>query len=100
MANWCLYLGIVFPEAVERIAQMQLKGVSSYGIIEALLNSSLLDTFPSESCRFVNAVMKGEDRPFLHDRHSQLHEKFKQAIPGRAELREFTELLFLRGWKK
>jgi hypothetical protein len=100
MADWCLYLGAVFPEAVERITQMRLKGVFGYGIIDKLLKSPLLDSFPKESCRYANAVMKGEDHAFLHDQHSQLHSKFRQTIYGSPEFKEFEELLYLRGWKK
>ncbi len=100
MADWCLYLGSVFPEAVQRIVQMRLKGVFAYSIIDKLLKSPLLDTFPRESCRYVNAVTRGEDHPFLHEHHSQLHSKFKQTISGTPEFKEFEELLYLRGWKK
>jgi hypothetical protein len=100
MAEWCIHLGALFSEAVERIVQMRLRGVFAYGIIDKLLKSPLLDTFPKDSCRYVNAVMKGEDHPFLCDQHSKLHSKFKQTISGTPELKEFEELLYLRGWKK
>ena len=100
MADWCLYLWDVFPEAVARITQMRLKKVFAHGIIDKLLKSSLIDTFPREGCRYVNAVMKGEDYPYLQNEHSQLHDKFKQTITGTPEFKEFEELLYLRGWKK
>jgi hypothetical protein len=44
--------------------------------------------------------MKGEDHPFLDTEHSQLHSKFRQAISGSPEFKEFEELLYLRDWKK
>jgi len=100
MADWCLYLGAAFPEAVQIIVQMRLKGVFAYGIVDKLLKSPLLDTFPKESCRYVNAITRGEDHAFLHEHHSQLHAKFKQTISGTPEFKEFEELLYLRGWKK
>jgi hypothetical protein len=79
---------------------MRLKDVFAFGIVDKLLKSSVLNAFPRESCRYVNAVMKGEDHPFLHEQHSQLHCKFKQVISGTPEFKEFEELLYLRGWKK
>ena len=100
MADWCLYFDTAFVESVERIAKMHLKKVFAYGIIEKLLKSSLLDKFPRESCVYANAVMKGEDYPILDSKHSQLYNKFKQTIPGSPEIKEFEELLYLRGWQK
>jgi hypothetical protein len=100
VAEWCLCLDSAFPQAVQRIVQMRLKGVFAYGIIDKLLKSLLLDTFPRESCRYVNAITKGEDHAFLHEHHSQLHAKFKQTISATPEFKEFEELLYLRGWKK
>lgn len=100
MAEWCLYLDSAFPEAVQRIQQMRLKGVFGYGIVEKMLKSPLLNTFPRASCGYLNAVMKGEEYPFLHDEHSQLYSKFKETISGTPEFKEFEELLYLRGWKK
>ena len=49
---------------------------------------------------YAPALPLGEDHPFLHDQHSQLHGKFKQAISSTPEFKEFEELLYLRGWKK
>ena len=100
MADWCLYLGSVFPEAVQRVVQMRLKDVFAYGIIDKLLKNPVLETFPKESCRYINALLKGDEHQFLHEQHSQLHNKFKQAISGTPEFKEFEELLYLRGWKK
>ncbi|MGA9452797.1 MAG: hypothetical protein WBW41_15805 [Verrucomicrobiia bacterium] len=101
MADWCLCLVPVFPDAVQRIVQMRLKDVFAYGIIEKLLKSPVLESFPRESCRYVNAVLKGEEHPhFFHEQYSQLHSKFKQTIAGTPEFKEFEELLYLRGWKK
>jgi SIR2-like domain/Domain of unknown function (DUF4020) len=103
IAHWCPYLGNAFPEAVQRLMLMPLKGVNAYGIIDKLLKdpqNSLLERFPKESCNYIIAVLKGEEYPFLDEKHSQLHNKFKQTIPSTLELRNFEELLYLRGWKK
>jgi hypothetical protein len=100
MVEWCLPLGAVFPEVVQRVLQMRLKDVFAYGIVEKLLKSQVLESFPRETCRYVNAVLKAEDHPFLHEQHTQLHDKFKQTISGTPEFNEFEELLYLRGWKK
>jgi Domain of unknown function (DUF4020) len=100
MAEWCPDLGDAFPEAVQRITQMRLNGVSTYRIIDKLLKGPLLDLFPIESCRYVNAMMRGEVGAHLHDHHSQLHTKFKRLISGTPEFNEFQELLYLRGWKE
>ena len=100
MAEWCLYVGDAFPEAVERIVQMPLKGVFTQIIIEKLLTNPVLETFQQIACRYVVAILKGEEYPFLDDKHIQLHNRFKQGIPSTPELREFEESLYLRGWKK
>jgi SIR2-like domain/Domain of unknown function (DUF4020) len=103
IAHWCLYLGGAFPEAVQRLVQMTLKGVNNFGIIDKLLNQSkdsLLETFPKDSCKYVITILKNEEYPFLEDKHSELYAKFKRTISGTPELREFEELLYLRGWKK
>jgi hypothetical protein len=103
IAEWCLYLGNAFPEVVKRILQMPLKGVFTFGIIDKLLKppqNSFLEKFPKESCSYVVKILKGEEYPYLQDEHSQLHTIFKQTISGTSELRDFEELLYLRGWKK
>jgi hypothetical protein len=103
IADWCIYLDNVFPEAVQRIVQMPLKGVFAYGIIDKLLKSpkdSLLEKYPKESCIYVIAILRSEEYPFLDNQHSQLYGKFKQTISGTSEFKEFEELLYLRGWKK
>ena len=100
IAGWCLYLGNAFPEAVQRIIQMPLKGVFAVGIIDNLLKSPLLERFPQSSCGYVNALLKGEEYVFLQDALLTLHGKFKQTISGTPEFAEFEELLYLRGWKK
>ena len=100
MADWCLYLGSSFPEAVQRVVQMELKGVYAFGIIEKLLKSPVLQNFPKECCHYASAVMRGEDFPYLDEQHMDLHKKFKQTASETAEFKEFEELLYLRGWKK
>ena len=62
--------------------------------------NQVLESHPKESCRYVNAILRAEDHPFLHEQHSQLRSKFKQTISGTPEFKEFEELLYLRGWKK
>jgi hypothetical protein len=100
MAEWGLYSAPIFPKIVERITQMRLKGIFSYGIFDNLANSTLLEQFPKDSCRYVNALMKGEDHPHLHKQLVEMHAKFRLSIPSELEFKEFEELLYLRGWKK
>ena len=103
MVHWCLYLGNHFPEGVERIVQMQFRGIHGLTIIHKLFEPRFieyLDKFPKESCRYVVSVLKAEDFLFLDDKHSQLHAKLKTVIAGPPELKEFEKVLYLRGWKK
>ena len=100
IADWCLYLGSAFPDAVQRIVQMPLKGVFAYGIIEKLLKNSALEKYPQAACAYVNAVLKGEEFVFLHDKHVALHDKFKQTISSTPQFKEFEEPLFCEDGRK
>ena len=100
IADWCLYFGDAFPEAVQRIVQMPLRGVFAHRVIGKLLENPALEKFPQEACSYLNAVLKGQEYPFLDEPILTLHTKFQQTIPGTPEFREFEELLYLRGWKK
>ena len=99
IAEWCLHLSVVFPEAVQRIVQMPLKNVFAYSIIDKLQTHPMLDKYPKESCGYVVAILKGEDFPHLHPALLAIHDKFKKTIPGTPEFQTLEELLYLRGWK-
>jgi SIR2-like domain/Domain of unknown function (DUF4020) len=103
MLDWCLYLADHFPEAIERIVQMQFKGAHSFTIIHKLVKppfDSFLEKFPKESCRYIVAILKAEEYPFLDEKHSQLYDKLKTKILGTPDLDELEKVLYLRGWKK
>jgi hypothetical protein len=98
MANWGLELGPVFPEAVERITRLPLKGVVGLPIFQTLLKGRLVRDFPIECCRYINAIMKGEEYPFLNDELLGLHQVLKRKICARPEFKELEKLLYLCGW--
>jgi len=100
IVDWCLYLGDAFPEAVQRILQMPLKSVFAVGIFDKLQKNPVLDKFPHDTCGYVNALMKAEEYPILHESLLALHKRFKQTISDTPEFDGFEELLYLRGWKK
>jgi len=100
MADWCLYLGDAFPEATQRIKQMPLKNVFSYGITSKLVTNPVLDKFPKEACGYLNVILKAEEYPHLRDELLTFHGKFKATIAQTSEFHEFEELLYLRGWTK
>ena len=100
MLEWCLNLGSVFSEAVERIARMPQESVFAYDVANKLANSPLVDASPLAACRLVNSALSAEDFPHLHNSLVLLHEKFKNSIRREPEFTKYEELLFLRGWTK
>jgi hypothetical protein len=98
LAEWCLYLGDLFPESVELLGKMPLKKVFAYSHIKDMLDSPLLDNYPEEACRFCVIVMRAEDFPYLHGHLLELLPKFEQSISGSNWLAEFKVELYKRGW--
>ncbi len=99
MAHWCLYLGSAFPEAVQCIVRMPLKGLSAYRITDKLATDSASQNYPREACRYINAVLKGDEHGGGHPKLATLRAQFSQTIRGTPEMREFEELLYSRGFK-
>ena len=100
MLEWCLHLGPVFPEAVDRISKMPQKAVFAFSIVKDLLVNAALEKFPVYACRLVIVALQAEDYPHLHEDALTLHQKLKNAIPGTPELKALEELLYVRGWEK
>ena len=100
MVEWCLDLSSVFPAAVQRIVQMPLRNIVSYGIIDRLLASPVLESFPKEACVYATAILNSETYPLPNNNLSILEGKLKETISGTSEFRDFEELLYLRGWKQ
>lgn len=100
MLEWCLHLGPVFPQVVERVRKMPQKAVFAYSVVDDLLKNPVLDKFPLDACRLVTVALQAEDYPHLHDSLLALHQKFKDTIAGTPEFNAYEELLYLRGWKK
>jgi len=100
MLEWCLHLGPVFPQAVERVRKMPQKAVFAFSVVEDLLKNPVLEKFPLDACRLVTVALQAEDYPHLHDSLLKLHQKFKDTIAGTPEFTTYEELLYLRGWKR
>lgn len=100
MLEWCLHMGPLFAEAVERIAKMPQKDVFAFSILRDLCASPLVDGSPLAACRLIISALEGEDHAHLHKELITLHERLKLVIPKEPEFAKYEELLFDRGWTK
>ncbi len=103
MLLWCLSLGPVFPEAVDLVVQMPLRGsgdVESYRVFHELIESPLTNAFPLAACRLAIAVMHADEHMTFRGTPEALHEKLKLAIATAPEFKTFEELLYRRGWRQ
>lgn len=99
IANWCLDLGDLFPDAVALVLKMPLKKVFVHGLIDKLLNSPLLNKFPETACEFMVVILRADEFKHLHGDLPKLHAKFKVLIPQSPHLRTLETLMYELGWK-
>lgn len=99
-ANGCIPLGGLFPEMVQLLLKMPVQNVWAHKIVEDLLGSSLVEKHPAEVCGFILLVLRAEKFPLLHDELVTLFKKLEPLVTGSPAIREFEQLLYMRGWKR
>ncbi len=98
IAEWCLNLNDLFPAMVELLEKMPLKGVYVYILTKNLLDSSLIENYSENACRFCVIVMRADGSLALHDHLLNLLGRFNKLVPNSPYLKEYKEELYRRGW--
>ncbi|MCY4299685.1 MAG: DUF4020 domain-containing protein [Flavobacteriaceae bacterium] len=99
MIEWCLYLEIVFSEAVDLLIKVRCDKILTHKMISVLKSSNLIETEPLHSCKLLLFSLEHQSFFIPKEPILELYNKWKGILNRGKDktFRKFEDLLIRRG---